>query len=104
VKASGTLFAFHYPIVQRIIRNVSLFGTQNQFGFIRFSQLTLPEAVSIPVRGFPDNARVVHTEMISLFSCSIFIGELKFLTASTAKVVEAVFLWSHWMRSNVKSR
>ena len=44
-----------------------------------------------PGSGVPDNARMVYSEMISLFSSSCLFASISSKTASTAKVVEAVF-------------
>ena len=59
-------------------RRHSLPHKKSKIGFIRFEQLTLPKAVSIPDPGVPDNARAVHTEMIGLFLLFLFICERLF--------------------------
>jgi hypothetical protein len=69
---------------------------QVQFGFIRFRQLTLPEASSILCPGVPDNARAVHTEMISLFSRSGLFASVHFERLQLRKWLKPFFCSNFW--------
>ena len=51
-----------------------------------------PEAVSILYPGVPDNARVVHTEMINLFSCSCLFASVHFERLQLRKQLKPFFL------------
>ena len=74
----GGKFLAHALLPSIRLQNEAFLKARVQFGFIRFNQLTLPEAVSILCPGVPGNARVVHKEMISLFSCSGLFASVHF--------------------------